>query len=262
MNSPKVVLVTGGSSGIGEACALKYAELGYRVAITGRNQDRLLKVVEKMVEVAPAKAAEQLKDDFLILKNDFEDPQQVDSVVKQTVEKFGKLDIVINNAGYPGKRLGLSDADFFEDFQKILQVNLIAATRIAQLASSHLIKTKGVMINVSSVADRVAAPTISYSVSKAGLSMLTKTLANALEGTGVRVVTVSPGPIQTNFSDRTAMMAPMTSLGRAGEAREVADTIVFLTSDKASYIHGCTIDVDGGTYAKFGGFFNVLKPNK
>lgn len=253
-----MVLVTGGSSGIGGSTALEYAKLGYKIAITGRDEDRLNKVFEEMTNLSPSKS----KDNFLILKVDFEDTAQVDTVVKQTVDKFGQLDILINNAGFAGKRRGLNHPEFFEDFQKIMQVNLMSATRVAQLAAPHLVKTKGVIVNVSSVADRIANPSISYSVSKAGLSMLTKTLANAFEGTGVRVVTVSPGPIKTNFSPRTASMAPMTSMNRAGESIEVANTIVFLTSDKASYIHGCTIDVDGGMYAKFGGLFNDLKPSE
>lgn len=251
----KVVLVTGASAGIGEATALEYAKLGYKVAFTGRNEERLNKVLEQLVEVSPSKSA----DDFLAIKADFEIPAQVEPVVEKTVAKFGQLNILVNNAGFPGQKRDLSHEDFFEDFQRIIQVNLMAATRIAQLASKHLIKTKGVIINVSSIADRLAMPTISYSVSKAGLTMLTKTLANAFDGTGVRAVTVAPGPIKTNFAEGIEAYGPLSSLSRVGESKEVADTIVFLASEKASYIHGCTIDVDGGVYSKFGGMFDSFR---
>lgn len=250
-----MVLVTGGSSGIGESSAKLYAQLGYKVAITGRNEDRLNKVLEAMVNLSPNKS----KSDFLILKADLEDPKQVDSVVSGTVAKFGGIDILVNNAGFMGENRHIELDGFFEDFKKILQVNLFAPVRIAQLATPYLLKSKGVIVNVSSVADRLGSPTISYSISKAGLSMLTKCLANAYDGRGVRVVTVAPGPIKTNFAENLDLYGPTTSLMRAGEAEEVAQTIVFLSSDKASYIHGCTVDVDGGLSSKFGGIFSKAK---
>lgn len=253
-NQDKVVLVTGGSSGIGAATAVEYSKLGYKVVITGRDKNRIQNVLDQLTSLSPSKNT----NNFLALTANFEDPAQVDPIVEQTLNKFGQLDILVNNAGYRGEAKGLNGAGFFEDFQNIMQVNLMAATRLAQLASPHLIKTKGVIINVSSICDRLPTPSISYSVAKAGLSMLTKTLANALEGTGVRVVTVAPGPIVTNFSSNLDKYGKATSLQRAGEATEVANTIVFLASDKASYIHGCTIDIDGGLMSKFNGLFNYL----
>ena len=244
---PKVVLITGGSAGIGKESAVEFAKMGYRVAITGRDKTRMNEALEKLRSVVPDQEA---TGRFLTLFANFELEEEVDSVVEAAIKQFGRLDVLINNAGYPGKRLDIFHSDFYEDFKNILQVNLMAATRIAQLAAPHLIKTRGVIINVSSVADRVAMPTISYSVSKAGLSMLTKTLANALEGKEVRVVTVSPGPIATNFAPTTVhRYADKPLLGRVGESDEVAKLIVFLASDKASYIHGTTIDIDGGLLA-------------
>lgn len=256
MEQVKVVLITGASSGIGKATAVEYAKLGYKLAITGRNKERLDQVVESLGSVSPSKSA---SSDFLALVADFEDPKQVEPVVVNTLNKFGRLDILINNAGYTGERFSILEDGFYEDFKNIIQVNLMAATRLAQLAYPHVVKSKGVIVNVSSIADRIATPTMSYSISKAGLSMLTKTLANSLDGTGVRVLTVSPGPIMTNISRGIDKMGPTTSLGRVGQPVEVASTIVFLTSDKASYIHGATIDVDGGCMVKFGGMFNRIR---
>lgn len=252
---PKVAIVTGASSGIGREVALVFAEQGLKVVIVGRNEERLEQVLKLVVESSPFKTA----DNFLSIVADFADSKQVDQVVEEALAKFGKIDILINNAGTPGGRKSIDAPDFFEDFSTILQVNLMAATRLAQLAVKHLLVTKGVIVNISSVCDRVASPSISYSVAKAGLSMLTKTLANALDGTGVRVVTVSPGPIMTNFSKHTAAYGSLTSLARSGEAKEVADVVAFLCSDKASYIHGTTIDVDGGLCAKFGNLYGQMK---
>lgn len=250
----KVILVTGASSGIGEVTAIEYAKLGYKVAITGRNEERLAKVLEQLVANSPSK----LENDFLTIKADFEDPKQVDQVIDATISKFNQLDVLINNAGFRAQKLSLDHPDFFQDFQRILQVNLVAATRIAQLAVPHIKKTRGVIINVSSIADRLGSPSISYSVAKAGLSMLTKALANALDGTGVRVVTVSPGPVKTNFGPGLDLMAPLSHMHRIAESQEVADTIIFLSSEKASFIHATTIDVDGGAVTKFGGAFQRL----
>lgn len=249
----KAVLVTGGSSGMGKAVALEYSKLGYRVAITGRTADELVGMEQQLAELSPNKSM----DDFLAIEADFEIPAQVETIVERVVAKFGQLDILINNAGYIGKKCGLMNEEFFDDFKKILQVNLVAHTRIVQLAIRHLTKTKGVIINVSSICDRIALPNISYSVSKAGISMLTKSLANALEGTGVRVVAVAPGATRTNFAENMDAYARLSSLNRIGEAQDIANTIVFLTSDKASFIHGTIIDVDGGSYTKFGGLIDV-----
>lgn len=253
----KVVLVTGASSGIGEATAIEYAKLGYKVAITGRNEERLAKVLEQLFANSPSRS----QNDFLSIKADFDDATQVDPVVEQTISKFKRLDILVNNAGFIGKKHELKHPDFYDDFQSIIQVNLMAAVRISQLAHSHLVESRGVVVNVSSIADRLALPAISYSISKAGLSMLTKTLANALDGTGVRFVTVSPGPVLTNIVDASELKAlgQFSSLHRTGTSQEVADLIVFLSSDKASYITGCTVDVDGGFCTKFGGVFNQHK---
>lgn len=253
----KVVLVTGASSGIGEATAIEYAKLGYRVAITGRNEERLGKVIEQLT----ASSSSRDGDRFLAFRADFEDPAQVEPIVEQTINKFKRLDILINNAGYLGKKCELDHADFYDDFKRILQVNLFSAVRISQLARPYLVESKGVIINVSSIADRIGMPAISYSISKAGLTMLTKGLTNGLDGTGVRVVTVSPGPVVTNIADPQQLtgLGFLSSLHRAGKSKEVADTIVFLSSDKASYITGCTLDVDGGVYTKFGGSFLTHK---
>lgn len=251
----KVVIVTGGSSGIGKATAIEFARLGYRVAITGRNERKLKSVWQKMLDNSP----DHRSEDYLILQADFEDMSQVETTVADVMKTFGRLDVLINNAGYQARNRGIKDADFFEDFLKVQQVNLHAPMRLCQLAVPHLMDTKGVIINVTSIADRVPMETISYSVSKAGLSMMTKCLANALEGKQVRAVGVAPGPVKTNFATGMELAGFMTSLGRVGDSQELADTIVFLASDKASFVHGTVVTVDGGCHSKCAGAFKQPK---
>lgn len=257
----KVALVTGGSSGIGQATALEFAKLGHKVAITGRNSERLEAVLNELYEVCPARAqGAQRSDYFLALQVNFEDDRQVESVVGRVVGHFKALNILVNNAGYVGESHDLLDEEFYEDFGKLLQVNLLAPTRLSQMAAPHLMKgsvsNPGILINVSSTADRVPIKALGYCVSKAGLSMLTKVLANSLEGKNVRVLTVSPGPVRTSISPDVRVIEYMgekaTLMHRPGYASEVADLIVFLASEKASYMHASTIDIDGGHISKLG----------
>lgn len=260
----KVALITGGSSGIGAATAIELAKEGYRVAVTGRNKGRLEGVWRKLLDSTCEGKGDNEQhvrsDHFLMIQADFEDKSQVESIIHEVIQAFGRLDVLINNAGYSGRSRNIKDHDFFEDFQNIQQVNLHTPVRLCQLAATHLIETKGVIINVSSIADRVPFETISYSVSKAGLSMLTKCLANAFENKGVRVVGVAPGPVKTNFAPVPMDFGGfMTSIGRMGEARDVASFIAFLASPKASFIHGSIMDIDGGCYSKCNG---VFKPPK
>lgn len=246
----KVVLVTGASAGgIGHATALEFAKLGYKVAITGRDKQRLKETMRDL-ESAAAPFGAGPETNFLTLEVDLENTIQVDELIPQVIAKFGQLDILINNAGSVGKRKSLLDDDFYEDYLGIMQVNLLAPTRLAQLAAPHLLKAPhgGVIINVCSVADRLAfSSNASFCISKAGLSMLTKTLANTFEGKSVRVLTVSPGAIATNIVPGSATMGKLSTLAeRSGTSKEVADVIVFLASDKASYMTGTCVDVDGG----------------
>lgn len=235
VNETKVALVTCGNSSISEATALEYAKLGYQVAFIERNADKLKNINNQLI--ATMRGLNQSPEKrFFALQVDFERSTEVDHVIDKVIEKFGRLDILVNNAGYSGDSTKTPAAsEFFEDFQRVLQLNLMVATRFAQLASPHLIKTKGVIVNVSS--DCVAAPTISNRVSKAGLSMLTKTLANAHEKTGVRVVGVAACP---NVNHLKSNMDKNHKI----QWVEVAKVIVFVSSDKSSYIHGSTLDIN------------------
>lgn len=241
----KVVLVTGSSSGIGEAIAYEYAKLNYNVVLTGRNENRLGQVVAKCTGLSPSKLVP------LAVKADFVDIAQVENVFNKTIEKFKRLDILVNNAGFAGKMKKLDDgADFMADYHKIMSVNLTSALRLSQLALPYLKETKGSIVNISSIASRLGLPSVSYSVSKAGMSMLTKCLANAVGSSGVRVNTVSPGPVKTNLAPGLDQMGGWTAVDRVGEPQEIADFVVFLTSGKANFIQGAELDIDGGATIK------------
>lgn len=249
--SSRVALVTGGSSGIGEATAIEFAQAGFRVAITGRDGVRLNKVIENLKNSTPIKTDQDTL--FLALEANFEELTQVEPLVDQVIAKFGQIDVLVNNAGYLGESRDLWHKEFFTDFQNIMQVNLMAVARLTQLAAPHLMKSqRGVVINISSVLDRMAYPNISYCISKAGLAMLTKTFANEFEGTNVRVVAVAPGPVSTRISPAIDTLACTTSLGRMASSSEIAKVVTFLESEKASFVHGSTFDVDGGYLARVG----------
>lgn len=243
MSDRVVALVTGSSSGIGSAVAVDYSKLNYHVVITGRDEDRLREVAEECKQASPDKL------EPLIVQADFADLKQVDDVFNKTIEKFQRLDILVNNAGFMG-RAAITDDNFMEDYEKIMAVNLTSAVRLCQLAMPYLKKSTGSVVNVGSVLSKMAYPTVSYSVSKAGLIMLTKTLANACDKTGVRVNSVLPGPILTRFGPNQAKFGCLTLQDRAGTSQEVSDLIIFLTSNKASYINGAEVTIDGGYYAK------------
>lgn len=214
----KVALVAGGSSSIGRAAAIEYAKLGYKVAITGPDGHELEQAHAELVAASPT----SLASDFLALPAHWIDdaPAQT-KVVQATVDGFGRLDVLVNSAHHPDAGPDICDDAFFDHFHNVFQAGLVVAIRLARRAAPHLVKTRGVIVNVSAPLDRAGdPPSIGHCVVRAGLSMLTKVMANALDGVGVRVVSVAPGP----------------------SSEEVANLIVFLTSDKASFIHGCTLD--------------------
>ena len=249
----RVVLITGASSGIGRASALEFAKLGDKVAITGLEQAQLDLLLEELYEASPD-ARPLMADQFLAIQANFENEDEVHQVVPKVVAKFNRLDVLVNNVSGLGPSSNLFDETFFEDFQRILQVNLMSAVRLSQMAAPQLCSRQasdkaGVLINVSPVPDKLTFTGVGYCVSTAGVSMLTKTLANSLEGKNVRVLSIAPEHIATTNSianDPRLIKDTQGSTRLFDRAGEVARLIVFLASDKASYMHGCTVDIDGG----------------
>jgi NAD(P)-dependent dehydrogenase (short-subunit alcohol dehydrogenase family) len=243
----KVVLVTGATSGIGHAVAVKFAEASARIVALGRNPDAL-REVENAVKDAGGEA--------LTLTVDVTNPDEGQRAIDQAVSRFGGLDVLVNAAGHISS--GSIETTSLAAWDAMMNVNLRAVFQLMQLASPHLIKTKGNIVNVSSVTGLRSFPgVLAYCVSKAGLDQLTRCAALELAPKGVRVNAVNPGVVVTEIHKRGGMSEAdyekfldhsktTHPLGRVGDPKEVAELILYLASDKASWITGGTYPIEGG----------------
>jgi glucose 1-dehydrogenase len=249
----KNVLVTGGTSGIGQAIAVRFAEHGANVAINYLRRPDEGKETEEQVQDCARRVKEEGVRDVLV-QGDVSDEAQVVAMIDDTVRQLGSIDVLINNAGIqiskPSHELSAAE------FDKVLAVNLRGSFLCAREAIARFVETEtpGVVINVSSVHQRIPKPNyLGYSVSKGGMQNLTTTLALEYAGKGIRVNGIGPGatitPINRAWVDdpvKAEMVYEHIPMARAGEADEMAGVAAFLASDDAAYITGQTIFVDGG----------------
>jgi glucose 1-dehydrogenase len=256
----KNVLVTGGSSGIGQAIAVRFAEYGANVAINYLTTPDEAAQTEQMVHDCMKQVREQDVKDVLV-QGDVSKEDEVIRMVEQTVSELGSIDVLINNAGIQISRPSyeLSGADF----EKVLAVNLRGAFLCARESIKRFLDADkgGVIVNVSSVHQDIPKPDyLGYSVSKGGMRNLTRTLALEYAGRNIRVNAIGPGatitPINRAWVDdpvKAQMVSSHIPLGRPGTADEMAGVTCFLASDDAAYITGQTIFIDGGLtlYADF-----------
>ena len=239
----RVAIVTGGSQGIGEACARRFAQEGAQVVIADLADER-----------GRALAAE-LQARYVHC--DVGDKAQVDALVAEVMQAHGRIDVLVNNAGI------FRAADFLdvteEDFDAVLRGNLKGSFLVAQAVGREMARAgRGSIVNMSSVNSVLAIPNIaSYNVSKGGINQLTRAMALALADQGVRVNAVGPGTIATELAAKAVLTSEeaknkimmRTPLKRLGEPSEIADVVAFLASDASSYITGEIIMVDGGRMA-------------
>lgn len=238
-------LVTGGTSGIGLATARKLAQLGMHVLVVGRNAERGAKAVEE-IRAAGGKA------DFI--SSDLQDAASARAVAKTALELGnGQVDILINNAGtFP---FGPTHEMTEENFDRVFSLNVKAPYfLVAELAPLMAKKGKGAIVNVSTmVADYGVSGMSLYGASKAAINLLTKSWAAEYGPMGVRVNAVSPGPTRTEGTDAMGegleQLAAQAPAGRPATPDEIAEAIVFLATDPASFIHGAKLAVDGGRTA-------------
>ena len=238
----KVALVTGASSGLGVAIAQGLAEAGADVVLGARRVDRL-EETKALVEGAGRKA--------IAVQTDVTDPDQCTAMVAAAVEAFGKVNVLVNNAGFGWAAPATRETP--EQFRKVIDINLNGQYWMAQ-AFGRAATEGGSIINISSVLGLRpgAIPQAGYAASKAGLIGLTRDLASQWTGRkGIRCNAIAPGYFPTEMTDEmdsseAEMVKMVTPAGRLGEPYEVADAVVFLASEASSYITGITLPVDGG----------------
>jgi glucose 1-dehydrogenase len=249
----KNVLVTGGTSGIGQAIAVRFAEYGANVAINYRRSAEEAAETEGQVQACAAKVRQEGVRDVLV-QGDVSSEDDVVRMLADTVEQLGGIDVLINNAGIqisrPSEELSAAD------FDRVLAVNLRGSFLCAREAIRSFLETgtPGVIANISSVHQLIPKPSyLGYSVSKGGMMNLTRTLALEYAGRGIRVNAIGPGatvtPINRAWVDdpvKRDMVTRHIPMPRPGEADEMAGVACFLASDDAAYITGQTIYVDGG----------------
>jgi 3-oxoacyl-[acyl-carrier protein] reductase len=240
----RVALVTGASQGIGRACALALAGAGAEVALAARNAEKLAEVA------AEIRAAGGVAEAFVL---DIADEESIKACAKAVVGRFGKLEILVNNAGITRDVLALRMKR--KDWDDVLLTNLTGAFLMTQAAMSPMLKARwGRVINVTSVVGETGqAGQANYAASKAGLIGLTKSLARELAGRAITVNAVAPGFIETAMTailtdEQKTAMTSQIPLGRAGTEVDIAQAVLFLASEGAAYITGHTLDVNGGMY--------------
>ena len=245
----KVAAVTGGSEGIGRATVLRLVEEGAKVALCARRADVLNAFADEMKNQG---------GDVLAVVADAAKPGDMERFIEETVKRFGRIDIVVNNAGGTGQEPFDKVTD--EAFQHDIDIKLFAQIRTSRAAIPHMKKQGGGrIINLNMVAARQpAAGTFPTTISRAAGLALTKALSKEYAADSILVNAVAVGKIKSKQQERRAARQKMSleehyaktgktvPLGRMGEAEEVADVIAFLASDAASYVTGCCVQVDGG----------------
>ncbi|XP_061711701.1 uncharacterized oxidoreductase TM_0325-like [Cydia pomonella] len=245
----KVAIVTGAASGIGAATAKALAREGARVALVDKDEEKLQEVANQCA---------QLGNKPLIITADVTIDEDVRTIVKNTIDNFGQLDVLVNNAGIVRYSTFL-DENLMEHFDLHMNTNLRSMVYLTHLAAPYLIKTKGNIVNNSSIGalrviGNVQGP---YSVSKAGVNHFTRCVALDLAPHGVRVNDVAAGGTNTNILENAGIpngdelwkeyIKDRTVLKKMSEPEEIADLIIFLASDKARSITGSTYVCDNGT---------------
>lgn len=245
----KVVVITGASSGIGAATAIYFSKQSAKLSLVGRKENNLRRIglyCEKAKGIKPLTIVADLTDDA-----------NVEKIVNETIEHFGRIDVLVNNAGIVA--MGGIKNSSIEAYDRVMSTNMRAVYHLTMLCTPHLIESKGCIVNVSSVlGSKASSMALAYNVSKAALDHFTRCTALELAPDGVRVNSVNPGFVKTNImkdlgltDDQLELYAKnavgKTPLKKIVEAEEVAGVIAHLASDKAKSITGTCNVIDGGS---------------
>lgn len=243
----KTAIVTGATSGIGRAAAIQFAAAGANVAAVGRDETALAEIKNEISARGGA---------VKTIRADVTNENDVQKIVSETVAEFGNIDVLVNAAGIILN--GTIETTKPEDYDALMNVNVRSVFLLMQRVVPQLEKTRGNIVNVSSVTGLRAFPgVLAYCISKAAVDQLTRCAALELAPKQIRVNAVNPGVVVTNIHKRGGMSeenyaafiehsATTHPLGRAGRPEEIADLILFLASEKASWITGATYSIDGG----------------
>lgn len=239
----KCAIVTGASRGIGKAIALKLASLGANIVINYRSNEKEALEVENEIK--------NMGVETLCVKGDISKSEEVEKIISTAKDKFGSIDIMVNNAGITKDTLILRMKE--EDFDSVIDVNLKGVFNCLKAITPIMVKQKyGKIINLSSVVGIAGnAGQVNYAASKAGVIGMTKSLAKELGARGINVNAVAPGFIETDMTDALGdkykeEVTKTIPLKRFGTAKDVAEVVAFLASESSDYVTGQVIQVDGG----------------
>lgn len=245
----KVVLITGASSGLGAATAIHLTKLSAKLALVGRNEKNLKGIALYCEKAKGVKS--------LTITADVNEDLDAERIIKETIEHYGKLDVLVNNAGVIG--MGGIKNSSMEIYDKVMATNMRSVYHLTMLAVPHLTQTKGCIVNVSCISSsKPSTMALAYNISKAALDHFTKCVALELAPDGIRVNSVNPGFVKTNLmkdigltEDQLALFASNVvgnmPLKKAVESDEVAALIAFLASNNAKSITGTNYVIDGGS---------------
>ncbi|HZH39210.1 MAG TPA: glucose 1-dehydrogenase [Bacillales bacterium] len=268
-NNDKVVVVTGSSRGIGKAIAKEFAKNGYSVVLNARDEEEL-KQASKEIEEGTKQNDDNNNSKIALVVGDISQEQTSQSLIEEAIKRFGRLDVLVNNAGISGTSKKINELTT-DDWQKVIDINLKGAFICTRDALKHMLQNNSKtihgysdtknndngnysIINISSVHESIPqSESTPYAASKGGMMMLTKTVALEVADKGIRVNGIAPGAIATDMNkdmledeEKKNQEEQNIPMHRIGQPEEIASVALFLASPAASYITGTTIYVDGG----------------
>ncbi|MBA3037385.1 MAG: SDR family oxidoreductase [Desulfobacterium sp.] len=235
----KVAIITGSTSGIGSATAMLFAEEGAKVVVVGRNAER----GNKVVDVIKAKGGEAI-----LFIGDVTDENELEKLIATTIQKFGKLDILMNNVAMFNLTAPAIETITGEEWDSYFATNVKPVFLLSKLAYPYLKNTKGNIVNIASIAALMASDQYAYCSTKAAIVRLTKCLASEFAKSGVRVNVICPGIIDTPLLklEDASVLNGMVPLGSVGQPEDIAKAALFTASDDSSWMTGSVLVIDGG----------------